>query len=87
MNQKIGDPQGGVGVGAGQRPVSRRAAVMRSTATIRRTASPPNLECVPTGVCWPRRNAYHAPTPAPGDKDAYKATIRIAQIKEAIATR
>ena len=45
-----------------------------------------NLECVPRSVIA-RRNAYHAPTPAPGDKDAYKATIRIAQIKEAIATR
>ena len=45
-----------------------------------------NLECVPKAVLA-RRNAFHAPTPAPGDKDAYKATIRIAQIKEAIATR
>ena len=47
---------------------------------------PENLECVPRGV-MARRNAFHAPTPAAGDKDAYKATIRIAQIKEAIATR
>ena len=47
---------------------------------------PENLECVPRGV-MARRNAYHAPTPAAGDKDAYKATIRIAQIKEAIANR
>ena len=45
-----------------------------------------NLECVPRSV-MARRNAYHAPRPAAGDKDAYKATIRIAQIKDAIATR
>ena len=71
MNQKIAlGPQGGVGVGAGQRTLSRRGTPIVQLDGDPANCEPGNLDCVPRRPCIARLNAYHAPAYAAGDKDA-----------------